>query len=103
VGREIYKTWGNFTIGLWFPNLSDFGHFDLWPNPGFDLWALGFEPGSDDRKELGSAESIYHRGCRGGKYTPSDTDWNAWLVIFSVSEGKNIESQENVPALSESK
>ncbi len=97
VGRETFKSWGTFAIGIRLPNLPDFGHFDLWPNPGFDLWALGFEPYSDDRTELASAESIYHRACGSGKYTPSDTDWDAWLVIFSLSKGKNIESQENVP------
>jgi hypothetical protein len=103
VGRETYKNWGTFSIGLGLPNLSDFGHFDLWPNPGFDLWALGFEPNSDDRTELASAESIYRRGCSGGKYTPSDPDWKTWLVIFHLSRGKNIESQESVPVASESK
>jgi hypothetical protein len=103
VGRETYKNWGTFSIGLTLPNLSDFGHFDLWPNPGFDLWALGFEPSSDHRKELASAESIYYRAMRGEKYTPSDTDWHTWLVIFHVSRGKNIESQESVPTASESK
>ena len=94
VGRETFETWGNFTIGIGLPNLSDFGHFDLWPNPGFDLWALGFEQESGDRTELGSAESIYRRACGHGTYKPSERDWDVWLVIFSVSRGKNIHSQE---------
>jgi hypothetical protein len=98
VGRETFENWGNFTIGIELPNLSNFGHFDLWPNPGFDLWALRFEQasGRGDRTELGSAESIYRRACGGGKYKPSERDWDVWLAIFGVSEGKTIQSQEIV-------
>ncbi|HXC99830.1 MAG TPA: PDZ domain-containing protein [Verrucomicrobiae bacterium] len=94
VGREKFENWANFTIGIGLPNLSNFGHFDLWPNPGFDLWALGFEQDSGDRTELSSAESIYRRACNGGEYKPSERDWDVWLVIFSVARGKNIQSQE---------
>jgi hypothetical protein len=96
VGRETFEDWANFTIGIWLPNLSNFGHLDLWPNPGFDLWLLGFEQESGDRTELESGESIYRRACNGGKYKPSERDWDAWLVIFSVAEGKNIQAQETV-------
>jgi len=102
VGRETFKNWGVFSVGFGLPRLPDLGPRDFWPSPGFNLIALGFEPTPDDRKELGSPESIYLRACNGGKYTPSDRDWNAWLAIFSVAKGKNILSQESVPARSAS-
>jgi hypothetical protein len=98
VGRETFKRWATFRIGITLPNLSDFGHLDLWPNPGFDLAVLGFEPSADGRKELGSAECIYQRACNRGQYTPSDQDWEAWLAVFGLSREKRIVSQENVPA-----
>ncbi|HXP61313.1 MAG TPA: PDZ domain-containing protein [Dongiaceae bacterium] len=98
VGRETFQNWATFRIGITLPNLSDFGHLDLWPNSGFDLAVLGFEPPADDRKELASAECIYQRACNRGQYTPSDQDWNAWLAVFGCSREKHILSQENVPA-----
>jgi len=101
VGRETYKDWGSFRLGLSLPNFSDLGHFDLWPNPGFDLWALGFEPTPNDRKELGSAEAVYTRACQKGKYLAHEQDWEAWLVIFSVERSREIFSQEPVPAKAE--
>ena len=98
VGRETFKRWLTFGAGVGLPNLSDFGHLDLWPNPGFDLWVLGFEPNPNDRKELGSAEAVYSRACQKGKYTASDQDWNCWLVIFKLEHTTQVLSQEPVPA-----
>jgi len=97
VGRETFKNWGAIRMGFGFPNLSYLGPLDLWPDPGFDLGVLGFERTPEDRKEIGSAEEIYFRACD-NKHTPSDQDWNTWLAIFSVARGKNILSQESVPA-----
>lgn len=97
VGRETFKNWGAVRMGIGFPNLSNLGPLDLWPDPGFDLGVLGFERSPGDRKEIGSAEEIYYRACD-NKHAPSDQDWNVWLAIFSVARGKNILSQENVPA-----
>lgn len=94
VGRETFKNWGAIRMGIGLPNLSP---LDLWPDPGFDLGVLGFEQSPGDRKEIGSAEEIYFRACD-NKHTPSDQDWNVWLAIFSVARGKNILSQESVPA-----
>lgn len=98
VGRETYKNWGDFSVGFALPRLPEIIPRDLFPTPGFNLIALGYNPTPDDRKELGSAESSYLSACHGGKYTPSDRDWYAWLPIFSVAKGKNILSQESVPA-----
>jgi membrane-associated protease RseP (regulator of RpoE activity) len=98
VGRETFKNWGTFGIGIAFPNFSNFGPFDLWPNPGFDLGPVGFEPTPDDRKELSSPEATYLRECNHGQNKSSDQDWSAWLAIFKVSRGRNILSQEIVPA-----
>ena len=97
VGRETFKNWGAIRMGFGFPNLANLGPLDLLPDPGFDLGVLGFEQNSVDRKELGSAEEIYFKACD-NKRTPSDQDWNVWLAIFSVARGKNILSQEPVPA-----
>jgi hypothetical protein len=98
VGRETFKRWLTLGAGVGLPNLSDFGHLDLWPNPGFDLWVLGFEPNPNDRKELGSAQAVYYRACQKGKYTASDQDWNCWLVIFKLEHTTQVLSQEPVPA-----
>jgi hypothetical protein len=97
VGRETFKNWGTIRMGFGFPNLSNLGPLDLWPDPGFDLGVLGFERTPEDRKEIGSGGEIYYRACD-KKHAPSDQDWNVWLAIFSVARGKNILSQEPVPA-----
>jgi PDZ domain len=98
VGRETFKNWGFFTVSFALPRLPELDPRDLFPTPGFNLIALGYDPSPDDRKELGSAESTYLRACKGAKYEPSDRDWTAWLAIFNVAKGKNILSQESVPA-----
>ena len=95
VGRETFKHWGVFAVGIWFPSLSKIGPVDLWPDPGFDLGALGLQA-TPERKELHSPEGNYRRACQKGKFTVSDQDWRAWLAIFSVQKGKNIQSQESV-------
>ncbi len=98
VGRERFFRHVDFGFVLPFYGTPDLGRVDLWPNPGFSLGCLlGFEP-SDDRAELGSIKGNYYRACTGKKYTRNDADWNAWLLIFFSSEGKNIQSQESVSA-----
>ncbi len=98
VGRETFTNWGFFSVTLPLPHIPNFELRDLFPTPGFNLIALGYDPTPDDRTELGSAESTYLRACHGGRYAPSDRDWSAWLAIFNVAKGKNILSQESVPA-----
>jgi membrane-associated protease RseP (regulator of RpoE activity) len=93
VGRETYEHEGTFSLGLGF--ISD---LDLWPNPGFSVFVVSFQPSKEPRTELGSAESVYLKSANGGKYQPVETDWNAWLVIFGGSSGKRILTQEVVPA-----
>jgi len=98
VGRETFKNWGTIALGLGLPNLSDFGHFDLWPNPGFDLGAVGFEAPPNDRKERDSGEEAYYRACHGSKHNPTEQVWNAWVAILRVSHTREILSQETVAA-----
>ncbi len=95
VGRETFRHWGTFAVGLTLPSPSNIGPFDLWPDPGFDLGVLGFAQPAD-HKEIDSVEGRYQRALH-EKYLPSDDEWNAYLAIFRVSRGKNILSQESVP------
>src|ERR1041385_582503 len=59
-GRETFKHWGMFAVGIWLPSVSKIGPFDLWPDPGFDLVALGFQA-TPERKELHSPEGRFRR------------------------------------------
>ena len=95
VGRETFKHWGTFAVGLTLPSPSNIGPFDLWPDPDFDLAVLGFARPAD-HKEIDSVEGRYQRSLH-EKYLPSDEEWSAYLAIFRVSRGKNILSQEIVP------
>jgi membrane-associated protease RseP (regulator of RpoE activity) len=98
IGRESYVN--NGTFGFWLPFYkgNDLGRLDLWPNPGFSLgFVLGFEP-CDKRVELNTPKGDYHRAVTGQPYTLTENDWNAWLVVFSLSRGKSIRSQEIVAA-----
>ena len=102
VGRETFKDWGMFAVGIWLPSLSKIGPFDLWPDPGFDLVALGFQA-VPERKELHSPEGRFRRACqKNGEFTAYDQDWRAWLAIFSLQKGKNVLAQESVPPQSAS-
>jgi hypothetical protein len=93
VGRETYKHEGSFSLGLGF-----FSNLDLWPNPGFSVFVVSFQPSKQPRTELGSVESVYLKNLNGGKYEPVEEDWDVWLVIMGLSRGKIILTQETVPA-----
>jgi len=95
VGRETFKHWGTFAVGLTLPSPSNIGPFNILPDPDFDLAVLGFAQPAD-HKEIDSVEGRYQRALH-EKYLPSDEEWNAYLAIFRVSRGKNILSQESVP------
>lgn len=90
VGRELFRHSGVFAIGL-----PPFIYpLDLWPNPGFSLAVLGFEP-ENGHTELGSVKTAFQRRCD-PNYHPVDTTWRAWLVIFQVLHQKTIFSQQLV-------
>jgi hypothetical protein len=79
MGREKYNR--EFTVAAALPT---FVHgWDLWPDPGFSLVFLGYEP-----------------YCQQTGAPPKDSyvnHWSAWLVILEFSKGLRILSQENVP------
>jgi hypothetical protein len=78
VGREKYKKGGWFSIV--FPSVVHC--WDLWPDPGFSLIMIGFEPNPGVRKELGGDKEAY------------DEEWSAYLVCFELSYGKRVHAQE---------
>jgi serine protease Do len=90
VGRETFRRWGTFTIGLW-PMLRQ---PDLWPDPDFSLVVLGYET-QHGRAELNSAENAYRRSYD-PDYHPWDGEWSVWLAIFRSAKSKEIISQEIV-------
>ena len=77
VGRETYRTGGSLVIA--FPTVVH--QWDLWPNPGFSLVVVGYEPNPGVRRELGSERQIY------------DEEWKAYLGLVEVSAGKRVLSQ----------
>jgi hypothetical protein len=92
VGRETYRPGGVLTI--WFPFVWQ-DQLDLWPNPDFSLFVLGYKH-DRSRPELGSVQETYRRNCNPKGYEAAAPDWRAWLVIMEISKHKNILSQENV-------
>jgi hypothetical protein len=86
VGCEKYKYGGNFTI--YFPTVVH--RWDLWPNPGFSLVCIGYEPNPGTRQEFGHQpkphEELY------------DEDWSAYLVLMELSSGCRVVAQEPVVA-----
>jgi len=91
VGRETFRYLGTLAFAL--PPILH--PPDLWPDPDFSLVALGLRH-IPKRTELGSGEMTYRRACN-PKDHPTDQEWQAWLAIISVTKGKTILSQENVP------
>lgn len=81
VGREKYKSGGNFSLIL--PTAVH--RWDLWPNPGFSLVCVGYEPNPGLRHELGKSHEVY------------DENWSAYLVFMEISCGKRVVAQETVP------
>lgn len=82
VGREKYKDGGCFSVTL--PTVVH--RWDLWPDPGFSLVLVGYEPNPGLRRELGRANEAY------------DENWSAYLVFMEVSSGKRVVAQELVAA-----
>lgn len=85
VGREKYKNEGCLSIVL--PTVVH--RWDLWPNPGFSLVVVGYEPNPGLRRELSGAnqhEEVY------------DEDWSAYLGFVEVSHGKRVIAQEPITA-----
>ncbi len=80
VGREKYRSGGCFSITL--PTVVH--RWDLWPNPGFSLVCVGYEPNPGLRHELGKTHEVY------------DENWSAYLGIIEVSSGNRITAQEPV-------
>ncbi len=97
VGRETYKTTGNFSITLNLPFTLRLGELDILPDPDFSLLALGLQHDHrDPHPDLRSVKADYLNKYSGSKYEPYERDWRAWLVIFHLERGKTIVSQENV-------
>jgi hypothetical protein len=83
VGREKFRKGGYLSISL--PTVVH--RWDLWPDPGFSLVILGYEPNPGVRRELDRdrpAHEVY------------DEEWSAYLVFVEISSGKRIVSQEPV-------
>jgi hypothetical protein len=78
VGRETYKNGGVLTVCM--PTVVH--GWDLWPDPGFSLGALGYEP---------HLQSVDAHGKPA--FVP---EWSAWLGVVEVSGGRRIISQETV-------
>ena len=97
VGRETYKTEGNFSICLDVSYPIHLGNLDFLPDPDFDLLALGLKHDCVDRHDLRSVEAGYLNKYGGSQSEPYERDWHAWLVIFHLERGKKIISQEKVP------
>jgi hypothetical protein len=100
MGRETYRNWHNFTIGL---SVSGTLEVDLIPNPDFSLIALGFSR-NRERGELHSPRSEFVRQINGQDQKKTESgvglvngeSWRTWLAIFSVGGYKSILSQEVV-------
>ena len=82
VGREKYRNGGVFLIVA----PTTVHRWDLWPNPGFSLVCVGFEPNPGLRHELGKTREVY------------DESWSAYLGFIELSHGKHVISQEPVIA-----
>ncbi len=91
VGRETYDLHVSFGAELFFPALW------LWPDSGFSLAVLGYEPESlDSRMDLASAREKFLKSCDQKNYRAAEDGWSAWLAILRVGTQKLIHSQENM-------
>jgi PDZ domain len=90
VGSERYKPDRSITVGVLLAR-----EWDLWPNPGFSLIALGYKR-QDHRVELDSPESRFdlaRRDEENSKGLRSREGWEVWLPVFSFSQRKRILAQ----------
>lgn len=93
VGKELFKPDRSIIVGVLLSR-----EFDLWPNPGFSLVALGYKR-QGNRIELDSAESrlrLAHRGSSHENTSPglrSREGWEVWLPVCSFSSRKRILAQ----------
>ena len=89
-GKEVFKPTRNLTAGILLSR-----EWDLWPNPGFSLIALGYKR-QDRRIDLDSPESRFEFAMRdddapGG--LRSREGWEVWLPVCSFSSRKRILAQ----------
>jgi len=93
VGKELFKPDRSVIVGVLLSR-----EWDLWPNPGFSLVALGYKR-QENRIELDSPESrlrLAHRGSSHENTSPglrSREGWEVWLPICSFSSRKRILAQ----------
>jgi hypothetical protein len=100
VGRETYKNWHDFVIGI---KVSGNVELDLIPDPEFSLVALGYSR-NQQRGEMHSPRNQFIRQVNCTNQTEPSHDlgavrgegWTTWLAIFSVGGYKSILSQEVV-------
>jgi hypothetical protein len=85
VGCEKYRAGGLLSIA--FPTVVH--SWDLWPDPGFSLVVLGYEPNPGLRHDLGrnpDQREVY------------DEEWSIFVGCLEVSAGKRVVAQELEPA-----
>ena len=82
VGREKYKSGGYLSISL--PTVVH--RWDLWPDPGFSLVCIGYEPNPGLRHELATAKTR-------GEY---NENWKAYVGFIEVSKGERVMAEEPV-------
>jgi hypothetical protein len=83
VGLEKYKSGGNLSICL--PTVVH--RWDLWPDPGFSLVCIGYEPNPGLRHELVEATTR-------GEY---NENWKAYLGFIEVSMGERVVAEDPPP------
>jgi len=86
VGLEKYKKGGCLSVTV--PTVVH--RWDLWPNPGFSLVCIGFEPNPGMRQNFGNQHK--------DKDELYDESWSAYLVFLEFSSGKRVVAQETVVA-----
>ena len=79
VGKETFRRGGVFKIAL--PCVVH--DWDLWPNPGFSLVIVGYEPNPGLRPQCNNSSDVF------------DEDWKAFVGVFELTGGKRILDQKN--------
>jgi hypothetical protein len=80
VGRETYQREGLLVLGL--PTIIH--GWDLWPDPGFSLVLLGYEPSAGTAKPRDSDNFVQR--------------WAVWAGVLEFSSGRKILSRETLIA-----